>query len=504
MKTLLCATLDGIEAKIVEVEVAFVRALPSFSIVGLAQTSIQESKERVKSALNAIDFKFPPQKVTTNLSPSDLKKEGSHFDLPISLLIALQKNEDVDFSEFMVFGELGLDGSLKDTNSIFAIILSLAKDNLIKKVIIPKASLEKVSKIPSIEIYAANDIKEAIEIFTNEKERKKLDSKAKIDANSIKIKDRSYFYSDNYREDFIDIKGQESAKKASLIAAAGMHNILYEGSPGCGKSMSAKRLRDILPPMSLDEILFSAKLDALENSEPTFLPTRPFRSPHHTISKASMFGGGSKNAMIGEIALSHNGELFLDEFPNFPKSILESLREPLEDHKVLISRVNAKIEYPTKFMLVAAMNPCPCGNLLSLKKECRCSDLEVQRYNNRLSSPLLDRIDIYVQMDEITHDDKPTISSKQMFEKVLIAFKMQKGRGQIELNGKMNDSDIAKYCKVDDESQKLLNQAVSRFDLTQRGINKTLKVARTIADLDESDTIKKAHLMESLSFRMKK
>ena len=492
MKTINCATLDGFDAKVVDVEVAFVRALPSFTIVGLAQTSIQESKERVKSALSTIDFKFPPQKVTVNLSPSDIRKEGSHFDLPIALLIALQK-EKIGFDGFMAFGELGLDGTLKDTNSLFAIILSLAQEGLVSKVIIPKESVEKISKIPSLEIYPVQNLEEAIKIFMLPQEAYLIRSNEK----------ELTPYHDSYDLDFKDIKGQEIAKRASLIAAAGMHNILYEGSPGCGKSMSAKRLQYILPPMSQEEILYKAKLDALDGVEPDFGHLRPSRSPHHTSTRASIFGGGSKSAKIGEVALAHNGILYFDEFPHFPKAILESLREPLEDYSVLISRVNSKIKYPTKFLFVAAMNPCPCGNLLSIKKDCRCSDLEIKRYKNRLSSPLLDRIDLYVQMDEITPTDKATVTSAQMHEKVKLAFLAQSARKQGELNGKMSDNDIQKFCILDSESQTILDNAINRFDLSQRAINKSLKVARTIADLAESEDILKAHLLESLSYRIK-
>ncbi len=502
MKHLQCATLDGFDAKIVDVEVSFVRALPSFAIVGLAQASIQESKERIKSALSAIDFKFPPQKVTVNLSPSDLRKEGSHFDLPIALLIALQKSNN-NFENFMAFGELGLDGKLKDTTTLFAIVLSLAKDNLIKKIIIPKESLSKISKIPELEIYPVSTLSEAIEIFTIQKNSKKISSCEKLNYSHLKINKKNYYYNEEFPLDFKDIKGQESAKRASLIAACGMHNILFEGSPGCGKSMSAKRLPFILPPMSLDEILEKAKLDALEGKEPNFKPSRTFRSPHHTSTPASIFGGGSKNAKIGEVSLAHNGILFFDEIPHFPKNILESLREPLEDHHLLISRVNTKIRYGTKFLFVSAMNPCPCGNLLSSTKECICNDLEVKRYKKRLSSPLLDRIDIYVQMSEISSTDKTSISSKEMFEKVKSTFILQLKRGQTELNGKLDDQQIRKFCLLNSESQEILDNAIRRFELSQRSINKTLKVARTIADLDNSKDIKKVHIIEALQYRFR-
>lgn len=502
MKQLLCATLDGFDAKVVDVEVSFVRALPSFAIVGLAQTSIQESKERIKSALSAIDFKFPPQKITVNLSPSDLRKEGSHFDLPIALLIALQKTE-TDFTDFMAFGELGLDGRLKDTRTLFAIILSLAKDNLIKKIIIPNESLPKISKIPGLEIYPVHTLQEAIDLFTGSDTPAKIVSGESLNYQYITIHDKKYYYINEFPLDFKQIKGQESAKRASLIAACGMHNILFEGSPGCGKSMSAKRLPFILPPMSLDEILEKAKLDALEGKEPDFRPLREFRSPHHTSTRASIFGGGSKSAKVGEVSLANNGVLFFDEIPHFPKTVLESLREPLEDHHVLISRVNTKIRYNTKFLFIAAMNPCPCGNLLSTSKECRCTELEISRYKKRLSSPLLDRIDLYIQMAEINPDDKPNITSSEMFEKVKEVFHIQMQRGQKELNGKLNDEEIMEYCQLDLQSQSILDNAVRRFDLSQRAINKTLKVARTIADISNHEKIQKTDFLESLQYRFR-
>ncbi len=502
MKRMQCATLEGFEARVVDVEVAFVRALPGFSIVGLAQTSIQESRERIKSALSAIEFKFPPQKITVNLSPSDLRKEGSHFDLPIALLIALQKHE-IDFGDFMAFGELGLDGTLKDNASLFAILLSLAKEKRVTHVVIPESSVEKIGKIPGLTLYPAATLHEAIEIFTMPQKRQKITSSASLPYPHITIDGTPYYYDDRYDLDFGDIKRQEHAKRAALIAACGMHNILFEGSPGCGKSMSAKRLPAILPPMSMDEILEKAKLDALEGKEPDFLPRRPFRAPHHTATRASIFGGGSANARIGEVSLANNGLLFFDEIPHFPKTILESLREPLEDHHLLISRVNTKIRYRTKFLFVAAMNPCPCGNLLSTTRECRCNELEIARYKKRLSAPLLDRIDLYVQMSEISPQDRPSVSSSEMFETVLRVFRIQKERGQEELNGKLSDREIQRLCILDDESRAILDQAVTRFDLSQRAINKTLKIARTIADIDAGYAIRKPHLIEALQYRFR-
>ncbi len=498
MKKLYCATLNIHEAKIVEVESTFIRALPGFSIVGLANTSIQESRDRVKSALSSLKYKFPPQKITINLSPSDIKKEGSHFDLGFALSVALQK-EEVQFDDIFVFGELGLNGKVKDTSLIFPLILSLAKQQKIKKVLIPKESFEKVSKIPNLLIFTCDNLEEAINFF--KQEDKKFEKATDLKFDFIKIKNDKYYYDKKFLLDFYDIKGQERAKRASLIASAGLHNILFEGSPGCGKSMCAKRMRYILPPMSLDEILENARLSSINSKEFEFKAIRNFRSPHHTSSRPSIFGGGSSKAMMGEVALANNGILFFDEFPYFQKSILESLREPLEDHKVCISRVNSKIEYTTKFLFIAAQNPCPCGNLLSSTKECRCSEVEIQRYKNKLSEPLLDRIDLYIQMDEITSEDKPTISSKEMFETVQKAFIKQKERGQEELNGKMSEKEIEKFCVLDDEGKLILQNGISKFALSQRGINKILRVARTIADIQGCEMISKAHLLEAMSYR---
>ena len=502
MKTIKCATLENVDAKFVDVEVSFVRALPSFSIVGLAQTSIQESRERIKSALSAIEFKFPPQKLVINLSPSDIKKSGTQFDFPMALGIALYK-EDILLEEFVIFGELGLDGTLKDTNNIFPIVLSLAQKQLLedKIIIIPTDSFSKISKIPNLKIIHFSNLKDAIESLKS-KEYEVIKSGYEIEYNFLQIEGKKYYFIESFEEDFWEIKGQERAKRASLIASAGFHNILFEGSPGCGKSMCAKRMKYILPPMSLEEILQKAKIDALNAKEPDFKPQRSFRSPHASSSKASILGGANRS--MGEVALAHNGIFFADEATYFPKNILESLREPLQDYQILISRAHDKIRYDTKFIFVAAINPCPCGNLFSKTKECHCSELEIKRYKSKLSAPILDRIELYVQMEEIEIDDQPTITSKEMFELVKRAFIMQKKRKQSEFNGKLSDREISKYCILDKENQNILNNAIIRFELSQRAINNILKVARTIADLDESEQIEKKHLLEALSYRMKK
>ncbi len=496
MRTIKCATLDEIDAKEVDVEITFTKGLPSFTIVGLVNSVINESKDRVKSALLTNEYKFPPKKITVNLSPSEIKKSGTHFDLPIALLISLY-DEKVDLNEFDIFGEVALNGKIKDSISIFPIILSLAKQAKIKNVLVCEKSAKKISKIPNLKIFCVNSLIEAIEFFKTDDKNRFLYKNDEFLYDKVNINGKQFFYISEYIQDFVDVKGQENAKSAALIAAAGNHNLLLEGSPGCGKSMIAKRLPYIMPPMSLDEILEVAKFQALDLKEPNFKPQRVFRSPHCTSTRASIVGGNS----IGEIALSNNGVLFFDELPHFSSSILEALREPLEDNKLLVSRANSKVLYETKFLFICAMNPCPCGNLLSKDNSCRCNELEVKRYKNRLSEPFLDRIDLYIVMNETNLNDKSTMSSKNLHKKVIEAFKMQILRGQKELNGKLNDEEIKRFCVLNEDLKKVLYKATINFNLSFRSVNKILKVARTIADLDSSSEIKKIHLMQALSYR---
>lgn len=501
MKIINSASLDGIEALRINVESSFTKGLPSFTIVGLISTSIQESKDRVKSALLMNEYKFPPLKITVNLSPSDVKKKGTHFDLAIALQIALYDLKKDVFSGFYVFGELGLDGSVKDTSTIFPLVLSLAKNSKNMKILVCEDSAKKISNIPNIEIYIVKNINEAIDFFKSKSKDEFKYECMKLSSQSMLINNEIYYYENIYNEDFEDVLGQDNAKFAALICAAGNHNLMFEGSPGCGKSMISKRIRYILPPMSLDEILEKAKLLSLDYKKIEFSALRVFRSPHHSSTKSSIFGGGSSNAKVGEIALSNNGILFFDELPHFSKSILEALREPLEDNKILISRVNSKTEYETKFIFISSMNPCPCGNLLSSIKQCRCNEAEIQRYKNRLSEPFLDRIDLYVVMNDTLNDSKNIVSSKELHKNVISAFIKQKQRGQKELNGKLSDVDIKKYCTLDNESKALFENAKINYQLSFRSINKVLKVARTIADLNNNEIITKDDLLKSLSFR---
>ncbi len=501
MKIIKSASLDTIDAISIDVESTFTKGLPTFTIVGMISTSISESKERVKSALLINGFKFPPLKIIVNLSPSEISKKGTHFDLAIALQIAFYDNKKINFDDFFFFGELALDGNIKDTTLIFPMVLSLVKKGEVKKVVVCEESEKKLVNNPNLKIYEVKELKEAIEFIKSEKKEEFLYEKKEIKHKILEINSEKYFYETNYPEDFSDVIGQDMAKYAAMICAAGNHNLIMEGSPGCGKSMISKRVQYIMPPMSLEEILEKAKLQALDFKEVDFSPIRAFRSPHHSATKSSIFGGGSSNAKMGEIALSNNGLLFFDELPHFSKTVLEALREPLEDNKILISRVNNKILYETKFTFISAMNPCPCGNLLSSVKECRCNELEIQRYKNRLSEPFLDRIDLYLVMNDSFNDSKNKVTSKELHENVIKAFIKQKQRGQKELNGKLSDEEIKKYCILDEESLNILEKARINYQLSFRSINKVLKVARTIADLNDNEIITKNDLLQSLNFR---
>ncbi|WP_305862399.1 YifB family Mg chelatase-like AAA ATPase [Helicobacter cholecystus] len=498
INTIFCATRYRNGAKIVAVEGGFHRGLPSFNISGLANHSIQEAKHRVQSALQSAQIPLPPMRFILNLSPADLPKSGSHFDLPIALLGALQKERLEE--EWFAFGELGLDGVLKYQEEIFPLLLEIALQKRNAKVILPKGGEKICSPIPHLSLYFVSTLQEALELLKSNPLPPPFAKRA-LEFQSIEVLGERYYYTQDFTYDFSDVLGQEVAKRVALISACGMHNFILEGSPGCGKSMIAKRMRGILPPMSLEEMIECVKLQALGNQSTNYSPLRPFRSPHQSASKSSILGSATNTeAKIGEIALAHYGILFFDELPHFKKDILESLREPLENNALVISRVHSKIEYETSFLFIGAQNPCPCGNLLSVSKECRCQDKEINAYRNRLSEPFWDRIDLFTQMSE-KKEGKAGMSSKQMQERVFEVFAIQKRRGQKNLNGKLSEKEVALYCILEPECFELIERMQEKFGLSFRGIQKVKKVARTIADLEGSEKIKKTHLIEAFGYR---
>ena len=502
VNTLTCATLEGVTAKVIEVEATFTKGLPGFAVVGLASSDIQESKERTKSALLTNEFVFPPLKITINLSPSDIKKSGTHVDLAMALLIALHKT-NIEEEGLFVFGELGLDGRVKSSSMLFPLILSLKEQGHIKRAIVPKESIPYLSHISGVDFIAVETLSEAIGILKSKNFKANVQTFS-YDAKTFTLEDKSYFYEEKYECNFKEVKGQMVAKRAAMIAAAGMHNLFMEGNPGCGKSMIAKRIKDILPPVHEEELLSIAKHQFLDGQEPSFKAIRPMRSPHHTATSASIFGGGSGQARIGEVALASKGILFFDEIPHFSKQVLEAMREPLQDRKVLIARVNAKIEYEADIMFLAAQNPCPCGNLLSKVKSCRCSELEIKRYANKLSDPFLDRIDLFVVMQEVQSDDKGDVTSEAMHQEVIKAFKLQKQRKQIRLNGKLNEEEVEVYCRLEKSAGDILESAITKFGLSHRSIASVKKIGRTIADLNRHEKIEKKDILEALSYRRRK
>ncbi len=506
-----CATQEGLDSKVIEVEATFCRGLPTFNITGLVSSSIRESQHRVSSSLANLGIDLPPLKLNINLSPSDIPKNGSHFDLPIALLIVASK-ESLLLEDWFAFGELGLDGSIKNIPLIYPMLLDIAICKPNAKVILPASAKELYIKIPNLQMSFANNLIEALESIRGN--NRLINENKDFDFKYIDICNQRFYYNDDFDANFIDVKNQDRAIYAALISACGFHNILFEGSPGCGKSMIAKRMQYILPPLSLNEMIESVKLQALNEQVLQYKPKRSFRSPHQSASKASILGSASQfKVNPGEIALAHNGMIFFDELPYFKRDILESLREPLENNQLAISRVHSKIIYDTSFLFVAAMNPCPCGNLLSTTKECRCKDSEIRSYQNHLSEPFLDRIDLYVQMQEqtqIQHNKKLyniSFDSKNMQDIVFKVFKRQIERNQLDsngkviFNGKLSETDVEKYCILDNSCKNLLEQAKMRFNLSYRGEQKIKKVARTIADIYECDEIQKEHVLEALSYR---
>lgn len=490
--------LQGLEGCIIDVETDLSSGLPSFNIVGLADISIKESKERVRASIKNSEYKFPVSRITVNLAPANLKKEGSQMDLPIAVgVLSASKIIRADVEDICFIGELSLDGNITKIDGALALVLSLRNNN-IKKVIIPQDNKEECGVIDNIDIIPVKSLNELVGYLNS-----------KIEIHPYKSKYEEYLSDINYPEDFSEIKGQAALKRAVEISAAGGHNLLMLGPPGSGKTMIARRIPTILPDLSFEESLEVTKIYSIHGqiSETGLIKKRPFRSPHHTISRAALAGGG-KNSKPGEVSLSHHGVLFLDEMPEFPKSVLEVLRQPMEDGMISIARANNSYSYPARFMLIGSMNPCPCGFLGDPKHECSCNQGQINRYLSKISGPLLDRMDIQIEVSPVYYDDLNSNtkeeSSKEIKERVIKARKIQferyKGLG-IFTNSQLSAKHLAKYCKVDKSSQELLKLAFDNLGLSARAYSKILKLARTIADLEASDNITQLHVAEAIQYR---
>ena len=496
------AALQGIDATIVTIEVNSSRGI-KFFLVGLPDSAVKESHERIISALQVNGYRFPSRQIVVNMAPADIRKEGSAYDLPLAIGILASTGEvsDEKLSKFLIMGELSLDGSLQPIKGALPIAIS-ARTQGYEGFILPKQNAREAAVVNNLNVYGVENIKEVIEFFNGERE---------LEPTIVNTREEFYQNQSDFPYDFADVKGQESVKRALEIAAAGGHNIIMIGAPGSGKSMMAKRLPSILPPLSLSESLETTKIHSVAgklSKNDSLIAIRPFRSPHHTISQVAMVGGGS-NPQPGEISLAHNGLLFLDELPEFNRSVLEVLRQPLEDRHISISRAKYSLDYPASFMLVASMNPCPCGYYNHPTKACVCNPGQVHRYLNRISGPLLDRIDIQIEIVPVPFEkmaeQKQAENSATIRERVIKARKKQEERFAnhpgIYCNAQMESKLLHQYANPDEKGLNLLRTAMTRLNLSARAYDRILKVARTIADLEGSETILSNHLAEAISYR---